>query len=33
MLKGPIGSGLPASFLQSHPNTIIYADRSAAALL
>lgn len=33
MLKGPIGPDLPASFLRTHPNTIIYADRSAASLL
>lgn len=33
MLNGPIGSDLPASFLRNHPNTIIYADRSAASML
>jgi len=33
MLTGPVGPDLPASFLRNHPNTIIYADRSAASLL
>jgi 6-phosphogluconolactonase/glucosamine-6-phosphate isomerase/deaminase len=33
MLNGPIGSELPASFLRDHPNTVVYADRSATALL
>ncbi len=31
MMNGPVGSGLPASYLRNHPNTIVFADRSAAA--
>jgi 6-phosphogluconolactonase/glucosamine-6-phosphate isomerase/deaminase len=33
MISGPISSALPASFLRDHPNAVVYADRSAAALL
>jgi glucosamine-6-phosphate deaminase len=33
MLNGPITSDLPASFLRTHPNTVVYADQSAAGLL
>jgi 6-phosphogluconolactonase/glucosamine-6-phosphate isomerase/deaminase len=32
-INGPISSDLPASFLRDHPNAVVYADRSAAALL
>lgn len=31
MLNGPISSDLPASYLRSHPNTTVFADRSAAS--
>lgn len=33
MMNGPVGSGLPASYLRNHPNTTVFADRSAAARL
>jgi glucosamine-6-phosphate deaminase len=33
MLNGPIGPELPASFLRTHPNVVVFADESAAALL
>jgi 6-phosphogluconolactonase/glucosamine-6-phosphate isomerase/deaminase len=32
-INGPIGPDLPASFLRDHPKVVVYADRSAAALL
>lgn len=30
LANGPIGAELPASYLQDHPNTTVFADRSAA---
>ena len=30
MLHAPIGPDLPASFLRTHPNTVVLADESAA---
>ena len=30
VLTGPIGSEVPASFLRTHPNVVVLADRSAA---
>jgi len=33
MMNGPVGSDLPASYLRDHPNTTVFADRSAAARL
>ena len=33
MLNGPIGPGLPASYLRDHPNAVVFADRSAAGSL
>lgn len=32
-LRGPVGSAVPASFLQNHPNVTVVADRAAAAEL
>jgi len=32
-LHGPVGSDVPASFLQEHPNTIVLTDEAAAGLL
>jgi glucosamine-6-phosphate deaminase len=31
MLTGPVGAGLPASYLRDHPNAIVLADEAAAA--
>ncbi len=33
MLNGPIGPDLPASYLRSHANTVVFADQSAAGTL
>jgi glucosamine-6-phosphate deaminase len=33
MLKGPIGPELPASFLRTHANAVVFADESAAGRL
>jgi glucosamine-6-phosphate deaminase len=33
MLHGPIGPELPASFLRTHPNTVVLADESAAGAM
>lgn len=33
MINGSIGSDMPASFLRSHANTTVFADRSAARLI
>ncbi|MDJ0925492.1 MAG: 6-phosphogluconolactonase [Acidimicrobiia bacterium] len=30
-LRGPVGSAVPASFLQFHPNTVVLADTAAVA--
>jgi glucosamine-6-phosphate deaminase len=32
VLNGPIGPEVPASFLRTHPNIVVLADRSAAGL-
>jgi hypothetical protein len=32
-LRGPVGPEVPASYLQTHPNTIVFADTEAASLL
>lgn len=32
-LEGPVGSDVPGSFLQEHPNCIVYLDEDAASLL
>ena len=32
-LAGPVGPGVPASYLQTHPNVSVIADEAAAALL
>ncbi len=32
-LRGPVGPEVPASFLQEHPNTVVFADEAAASLL
>jgi 6-phosphogluconolactonase/glucosamine-6-phosphate isomerase/deaminase len=33
MLNEPIGPDLPASFLRSHPNAVVFADQSAAGAM
>jgi glucosamine-6-phosphate deaminase len=30
VLNGPVGPDVPATFLRDHPNTTVFADRSAA---
>jgi glucosamine-6-phosphate deaminase len=32
-VRGPVGPDVPASFLQDHPDAIVFADEAAAALL
>jgi glucosamine-6-phosphate deaminase len=32
-VEGPVGPGVPASFLRTHPNAVVYADQEAAARL
>ena len=32
-LKGPVEPDVPASFLQEHPDTVVFADEAAAGML
>jgi glucosamine-6-phosphate deaminase len=32
-VEGPVGPGVPASYLRTHPNAVVYADEEAAAAL